>query len=38
VIREVRFSTRHDFTVARGCLIHAQLESEIRQHQLTRAA
>lgn len=38
VIREIRFSTRHDFTVARGCLINAQLESEIRQQQLARAA
>ncbi len=38
VIREIRFSTRHDFTVARGCLINALLEDEIRQQQLTRAA
>ena len=37
-IREIRFSTRHDFTVARGGLINAQLESEIRQQQLSRAA
>lgn len=36
-IREIRFSTRHDFTVARGGLINAQLESEIRQQQLLRA-
>lgn len=37
-IREVRFATRHDFTVARGCLINAQLESDIRDQQQTRAA
>ena len=37
-IREIRFATRHDFTVARGCLINAQLESDIRQQQQTHAA
>lgn len=37
-IREIRFATRHDFTVARGCLINAQLESELRQQQQVHAA
>lgn len=29
-ISEIRFANSHDFTIARGCLINAQLESEIR--------
>ena len=37
-IAEIRFATRHDFTIARGCLINAQLESDIRQQQQTHAA
>ena len=37
-IRDIRFATQHDFTIARGCLINAQLESDIRVQQQTRAA
>lgn len=37
-IREIRFATRHEFTVARGGLINAQLESELRQQRQVRAA
>lgn len=37
-IRDIRFATRHDFTVARGCLINAQLESELRQQRQVDAA
>jgi hypothetical protein len=36
-VREIYFANDQDFTVARGCLIHAQLESEIRATQ-ARAA
>lgn len=37
-IREVHFATRHDFTVARGNLINAQLEAELQLPQQTDAA
>ena len=37
-IRDVRFATQHDLTVARGCLISAQLESDTLAHQQRRAA
>ncbi len=35
--REIWFATKHDFTVARGCLINAQLESDILFQQLYAA-
>ena len=37
-IREIGFATHHDYTVARGCLINAQLETDTRTQQQTRAA
>lgn len=37
-IREIRFATRHNFTVARGCLINAQLETDLLRQQQSHAA
>lgn len=38
VIRDIRLATQHDYTIARGCLINAQLESDLRRQTQTRAA
>ncbi|MFM9965407.1 MAG: hypothetical protein ACKV2Q_29835 [Planctomycetaceae bacterium] len=32
-VQDIRMANNHDFTVARGCLINAQLESDIRSSQ-----
>jgi hypothetical protein len=36
-VHDIRFATKHDFAVARGCLIDAQLESEIRAQRIRAA-
>ena len=36
-VRDIRFATKHDFVIARGCLIDAQLESEIRARKIDAA-
>ena len=36
-IGEIQFANKHDFTVARGCLISAQLESDVRSAQIHAA-
>lgn len=36
-ISEIRFANHHDFTIARGCLISAQLESDARSRQVHAA-
>jgi hypothetical protein len=36
-VHDIRFANRHDFTVARGCLINAQLETDVRGAQVHAA-